>query len=406
MKKKPYIQRYLFIAKLLEERSLFLFGPRQTGKSTYIREQLTNQPVLIFNLLDQGLFLRLRADPTLVRQEIEARKLTDCLICIDEIQKCPELLDEVHLLIEERDMRFLLTASSARKLKRSGTNLLGGRAADRSMHPFCFMEVRKHGFSLEKAMFCGLLPPHYLSSDPEEDLSSYVNRYLTEEIAAEGMTRNLPSFSRFLQTAATVNTRIINYSNVGNDAQVPRQTVQQWFQILRDTLLGFDLEPYTASVKRKAIETAKFYFFDMGVVRTLRRLPKITATSADFGEFFEHFIFLELKAWIDYRHPRMSLNYWRSTSGFEVDFILDGSIAVEVKAAKTIHDRHMKGLKALSDEDFIERSIVVCNEPRPRLINGVDVMPWEYFLEALWNDEIMPEAWERQLATVILTNAL
>ena len=184
---------------------------------------------------------------------------------------------------------------------------------------------RNHEFSLEKAIFSGLLPPHYLSSDPDKDLSAYVNRYLTEEIAAEGMTRNLPSFARFLQTAATVNSRIINYSNVGNDAQVPRQTVQQWFQILRDTLLGFDLEPYTATVKRKAIETAKFFFFDIGVVRILRRLPKISPSSADFGEFFEHFIFLELRTWIDYRHPRLMLQYWRSTSGFEVDFILSGS---------------------------------------------------------------------------------
>ena len=204
------------------------------------------------------------------------------------------------------------------------------------------------------------------------------------------MTRNLPSFARFLQTAATVNSRIINYSNVGNDAQVPRQTVQQWFQILRDTLLGFDLEPYTATVKRKAIETAKFFFFDIGVVRTLRRLPKISPTSADFGEFFEHFIFLELRTWIDYRHPRLMLQYWRSTSGFEVDFILSGSIGIEVKAAKIIHERHTKGLRALNEEGFIERSIIVCNEPRPRLTKGIEIMPWEFFLEELWNDKILP----------------
>ena len=389
--KKIYVERALNIANLLKERSLFLLGPRQTGKSSYIKNQLEESPAIMYNLLDQGLFLRVRTDPTLLRQEVEARNLSDCIICIDEIQKCPELLDEVHLLIEEREIRFLLTGSSARKLRRAGTNLLGGRAADRSMHPFSYIEVKDIDFSLEKAIFSGLMPPHYLSLEPEEGLSSYVNRYLTEEIAAEGMTRNLPSFARFLQTAATANTRIINYSNIGNDAQVPRQTVQQWFQILRDTLLGFDLEPYTATVKRKAIETAKFYFFDMGVVRILRKLLAISRESADFGEFFEHFIFLELRAWINYRHPRIVLQYWRSRSGFEVDFILDGSIGIEVKSAGIIHERHLKGLRALGEEGFVERSIVVCNEPRPRLVKGIEIMPWAYFLELLWDDKILPQ---------------
>ncbi len=373
---------------LLKEKSVFLFGPRQTGKSFYIGRQLGEQPALVYSLLDRGLFLRLQADPTLIRQEIAARGLSGCLVVIDEIQKCPELMDEVHLLIEERGIRFLLTGSSARKLKRAGTNLLGGRGRGRTMHPFVYPEVRDYGFSLEGAMFSGLLPPHFLSTNPEEDLAAYVDRYLTEEIAAEGLTRNLPSFARFLQTAATVNTRIINYSNVAGDAQVPRQTVQVWFQVLRDTLIGFDLPPYTATVKRKAVETVKFYFFDLGVVRALRRLPRITSESVDFGEFFEHFIFLELKAWTDYRSPRTRLSYWRSTSGFEVDFLLDERVAIEVKATDMVHGKHHKGLRALREEGKIERSILVCREPRPRLTDGIEIMPWEFFLETLWKDGI------------------
>jgi len=384
-----YINRIIVLKKLLSERSLFLLGPRQTGKSSYIREQISPSPSLVYNLLDNKLLLRLLADPTILRQEIEVRNLRDCIICVDEIQKCPELLDEIHLLIEDRQIRFLLTGSSARKLKKSGTNLLGGRGRMRTMHPFCYQELKNHNFSLEKAMYTGMLPPHYLSVNPDEDLNAYTNLYLTEEIAAEGLTRNLPGFSRFLQTTACVNTQIINYTNIGNDIQMPRQTVKLWFQVLIDTLLGFELEPYTATVKRKAIETSKFYFFDIGIVRSLRRLNAITPGSSDYGEFFEHFIYMELKAWIDYQKPETLLNYWRSKSGFEVDFLLDGKIAIEVKASTLISAKHMKGLKALREEGFIKRSIIICRESRPRLIDGIEIYPWDYFLDLLWENKII-----------------
>lgn len=387
--KPEYVPRALELSSLLEQRSVFLFGPRQAGKSCYIREQLRLPSDRVYSLLDRGLLLRLLADPTLIRQEIEARDLSECILCIDEIQKCPELLDEVQLLIEQRDIRFLLTGSSVRKLKRSGANLLGGRGSDRFLHPFVYPEVREHGFSLDRAMFAGLLPPHFLSIDPEEELAAYVDRYLTEEIAAEGLARSLPAFARFLQTAATVNSRILNYSNVASDAQVPRQTVRQWFQVLKDTLLGFDLPPYAKTVKRKAIETSKFYFFDLGVVRFLRRLPRITAAQTEYGEFFEHFIFLELRSWIDYRRPRTPLHYWRSTSGFEVDFLVGETVAVEAKATGLVQPRHLKGLKALREEGSVRRCIIVCLESRPRRLEGIDIIPWEAFLELLWNDQLL-----------------
>jgi predicted AAA+ superfamily ATPase len=368
----------------LRERSVFLFGPRQTGKSSYIREELGGDLKLTYNLLDRRLLLRVLSDPGLLRQEIEARNLRECSVCVDEIQKCPELLDEIHLLIEERRIRFLLTGSSARKLKAAGTNLLGGRARTRIMHPFTYPETASIGFSLERAMTSGMLPPHFLSDSPDEDLTAYVHTYLTEEIAAEGLTRNLPAFSRFLQVAAASNARMINYTNIAGDAQVPRQTVKLWFDVLKDTLLGFELEAFTSTVKRKAIGTPKFYFFDTGVVRTLRALPPIAETSADFGEFFEHFIFMELRAWIDYRRPQARLAYWRSASGAEVDFIIDGKIAVEVKAAKNIQDRHLAGLRALREEAICAKYFLVCREDRPRKIDGIEALPWEVFLNALW----------------------
>lgn len=381
------IPRCLDIENLLARRSVFLFGPRQTGKSTYVRHQLRDTVTLSFSLLDQGLLASVLADPTRIRQEIAARGLRDTVICIDEIQKCPPLMDEVHLMIEERGLRFLLTGSSARGLRRRGVNLLGGRGSDRVMHPFSWFELGAR-FSLDRAINHGRLPPHYLSDDPDEELASYVDRYLTEEIAAEGIARNLPQFARFLQTAATTNAKLLNYSNVARDAQVPRQTVVQWYQVLRDTLVAFELPAWTRTVRRKAIETAKFYFFDTGVVRALRRLPPVSEASADFGEFFEHHVFLELRTWIDYRKPRTPLAYWRSRSGYEVDFILDDRVAIEAKAARRIQPKHLRSLRALAEEGLVERSIVVCREDRPRMEDGIGIWPLEFFLAALWEGRI------------------
>ena len=386
-----YRKRVLDLTTLLSERSLFLIGPRQTGKSSYVREELGEIPALTYNLLDSTLRLRLTSDPSYMRQEIEARGLRDCVVFIDEIQKCPFLLDEVHLLIEERGIRFLLTGSSARKLRSTGVNLLGGRARTRAMHPFVYPEVAGRDFSLERVMKCGLLPPHYLSHSPDEDLNAYVNTYLVEEISAEGLSRNLPAFARFLETAALTNTRMLNYTNVANDAQIPRQTVRLWYSILLDTLLGYEVPSYTVTLKRKAITTSKFYMFDIGIVRTLRRLPPAIPEGADFGEFFEHYIFMELRAWIDYRKPSTALSYWRSQSGFEVDFILGNKIAIEVKAAALIYDKLLKGIMALKEEGLMSKYIVVSREPRPRELNGILVLPWQVFLEQLWADSFMED---------------
>ena len=386
-----YKNRVLNLTSLLSERSLFLIGPRQTGKSSYVREELAEVPALSYNLLDSTLRLRLTSDPSYMRQEIEAKGLRDCVVFIDEIQKCPFLLDEVQLLIEEREIRFLLTGSSARKLRSSGVNLLGGRARTRALHPFVYPEVAGKNFSLERVMECGLLPPHYLSPSPDEDLNAYVNTYLVEEIAAEGLSRNLPAFARFLETAALTNAKIINYTNVANDAQIPRQTVRLWYSILIDTLLGYELPPYTETLKRKAIATPKFFLFDLGIVRTLRRLPPAIPEGTDFGEFFEHYIFMELRAWIDYRRPSTALSYWRSQSGFEVDFILGNSVAIEVKAAAVISDKHLKGINALKEEGKMRKYIVVCREARPRKIDGILVLPWQMFLEYLWDNSFLED---------------
>ena len=249
-----YINRNVDLCKILENKSLFLFGPRQTGKSSFIKNQLMNNDIAMFwTLLDGRLRLKVLADPSILRQEVEVRNLRDCIIIIDEIQKCPELLDEVHFLIEERNIRFLLTGSSARKLRSSGVNLLGGRATQRHFHPFNFAEIGNHpNYNLSYIFEHGLLPSMFLSSDIEEDLSAYVDTYLTEEIAAEGFSRNIPNFARFLTVASMSNSQLINYTNIASDSQVPVQTVKQWFQVLEDTLLGYQVESFTKTKKRKA----------------------------------------------------------------------------------------------------------------------------------------------------------
>ncbi|MES2615363.1 MAG: AAA family ATPase [Bdellovibrionota bacterium] len=386
-----YITRSLDLSSILKEKSCFLFGARQSGKSSYTTQQLALPVLKTYDLLDHRVFFELTNNPSRMREELEVfDNKNGALIVIDEIQKCPALLDEVHLLIERYHMRFLLTGSSARKLKRSGVNLLAGRARSRNFHPLTYKELSDAGiaFDLGHAMQFGLLPVHALQPMPKDDLFSYVSLYLKEEVAAEGLVRNIPSFSRFLQVAAVCNGQILNYSSIGSDAQVNRHTVQNYFEILKDTLLGYELESFQNSVKRKAIEANKFYFFDMGVTNTLRKLGPISQDSSEFGVFFEHFIFLELKAFLDYMHPTCDLHYWRSKSNFEVDFILDGKIAIEVKAAHRITEKHLKGLVAFGEEQVVESYICVCQETTKRMVNGILIYPWQEFLTDLWGGKI------------------
>ncbi|MDD4219862.1 MAG: AAA family ATPase [Sphaerochaetaceae bacterium] len=387
-----YIHRALPIKQYLKRKSLFLLGPRQTGKSSYIKEELKEDIDLFWNLLDGRLRMRVLADPSLLSEEVAVRDLKDCLIVIDEIQKCPELLDEVHLLIEERNIRFLLTGSSARKLRTGGVNLLGGRAAQLIIHPFVYPEIHaleEYPYTLNHIFTSGLLPSMYCSDQPEIDLGDYVHVYLNEEIAAEGVTRKLPQFSRFLQIAAMTNSQMLNYTNVASDVGVSRQAVKQWYEILIDTLIGFELPPFKATKKRKAIETAKFYFFDIGVVRALRNIPTPAKGTTEFGEFFEQYIAIELRAYLDYTKNRQKLTYWRSTANQEVDFLIGTELSIEVKASSTISSKHLRGLRALREENIFSNYCIVCQEEHPRTLEGIAIYPWKYFLEQLWKGKLI-----------------
>ncbi|MBI2981430.1 MAG: ATP-binding protein [Deltaproteobacteria bacterium] len=377
-----YIQRIIKLHEIIEKKSYFLFGPRQTGKSTLIREQLQGVPV--YNLLDNPTLLALSRFPTRLREGLPPDQK---VAVIDEIQKLPSLLDEVHYLIEERGMRFLLTGSSARKLRQGGVNLLGGRARSQTLHPLVFSELGDR-FDLLKALSHGLIPSIYFSDSPQEDLESYTSNYLKEEIMAEGLTRSIPAFSRFLEVAALCNGKLINYTEIGNDAQVPRTTIHEYFQILKDTLIAYELVPWKRSKTRKPISTSKFYFFDGGVVRFLQNRSMIQERSPEFGDAFETYFFHELRAFVDYTKSG-ELRYWRSTSGFEVDFILGDSIAVEIKAKSTISQQDLKGLFALKEEKKLKQYFLVSLESRPRMVEGIQILPWNLFLKKLWGRDII-----------------
>ncbi len=374
-----YIPRILDISELLSHKSYFLFGPRQTGKTSLVDHVFKN--CKIYNLLNSDIYLSLNQRPARLREELSKN---DKIVIIDEIQKLPALLDEVHLLIEKFSINFLLTGSSARKLSRGGVNLLGGRARSQALHPFVLKELKD--FDLLRALNYGLIPSIYFSDSPEEDLKAYAGSYLREEIAAEGLTRNVPAFSRFLEVAALCNGTLINYTQIANDAQVPKSTVQEYFKILQDTLIAEEVPAWKKTVKRKPILTSKFYFFDVGVVRHLQHRSGLKEKSPEFGEAFETYIFHELKTYIDYE-SRGTLHYWHSKSNFEADFILNSVSAIEVKGKNTIGHRDLKGLQALQEEALLKNYIVVCLEDRPRTIDNIQILPWKMFLERLWAKE-------------------
>lgn len=375
----PYIERTVDISALLTKKSYFLLGPRQTGKSSLIAHTLVG--VRVYDLLDTATYLALSQNPGRLAQELMPQ---DRMIVIDEIQRLPELLNEVHRLIEGHRMRFLLTGSSARKLRRGGVNLLGGRARTQYLHPLTSRELGDH-FDLRRAIERGLLPSIYFSDDPRADLQAYAGSYLQQEIVAEGVTRNVPAFSRFLRVAALCNSTIVNFTNVASDAQVARTTVYEYFEILKDTLILHELPAWRKSQKRKPLSSSKYYFFDVGVVAALQG-REFHLSTPEFGEAFETYLLHELICYRDYLSGE-SLYYWRSTSGFEVDFILGDHTAVEVKAKENVSPQDLKSLRALAEENRLKRYLCVSLEPRTRRVAGVTILPLREFLDALWDGE-------------------
>ena len=381
-------KRNINLAKVLQRKSVLLLGPRRTGKSYYIRHQLGKHK--LYDLLHSDQFQQLSIRPSLIRESLTP---TDKLIVIDEIQKLPALMDEVHAMIETTGTRFLLTGSSLRKLKRNYTSLMAGRAKTLYLFPLTFAEIDKH-YDLGRVLQYGALPSIYLSEQPWDELGSYVGDYLKEEIQAEAYVRKIHNFSRFVRTAALMNGELINFEKVAIDAQVPPRTVREYFSLLEDTLIGTMLVPYQSgrkitSASRKPVAHAKFYFFDLGVTNRLVGRSQLVAGTPEYGRALEHLIFLELKAYLSYSQSEHTLYFWRTQTGQEVDFVMPDRLALEVKSSQLVDGRDLKALQNFSEIHSIPRAIVVANEPKPRKLGRIEILPIRDFLHQLWSGKIV-----------------
>lgn len=358
--------------------SAFLFGPRQVGKSTLLRDSFPDCRVI--NLLKSEEYLSLANDPTRLRGMAQSGKIT----VIDEIQRIPELLNEVHYLIEERGARFLMTSSSARKLRRGGVNLLGGRARTYNLLPLSLMEIGDD-FILEKALQIGMLPPAWTSEDPQALLTSYVTDYLEQEIISEAAVRNVSAFRRFLSFAALVSGKQLNYTKLSSDAQVKPTTLREHVEILIDSLVASRVEPWRQGRKRKVVAHEKIYLFDIGVTRVLQERSSYAPNTAEYGEAFESLVYHELRCYSEYV-SKERISFWRTATNIEVDFILGDRFAIEAKASRTASDSDLRGLRAIASEATFEARILVCQEPHQRTTDdGILVLPFVDFVRGLWN---------------------
>jgi len=366
--------------------SAFLWGARQTGKSTLLKYLFPDS--LYLDLLMSDVFLRFQTNPSLLREIVETLSENQQPVIIDEIQRVPMLLNEVHWLMSNKNTRFILSGSSPRNILRSGLNLLGGRAMRYELYPMVFAEI--DDFDLKRALNNGLLPRHYLSNQPKKLLSAYIGSYLRDEIIAEARIRNISSFTRFLEAAAFSNGETVNFSNIASDCGVSSPTVKEYFQILEDTLTGRMLPSFQKKAKRRVITAPKFYYFDVGIANYLLKRKHVEIGSDAFGKAFEHFIYQELFAHSKYSDLNYDISYWRTASQIEVDFILDDAeVAIEVKGTEMAQDRHLSGLKRFAEEFNPKKQIVISNDIFPRRIGNIDIMPWKVFLKKLWEGEII-----------------
>jgi predicted AAA+ superfamily ATPase len=310
-------------------------------------------------------------------------------VILDEVQKVPALLDEVHWLIENRGLRFVLCGSSARKLKRGGVNLLGGRAWRYAMHPLVSIELES--VDLLRVLNRGLVPAHYLDPEYERSLKAYVVDYLKEEVLEEGLTRNVAAFSRFLEAVGYSHGDLTNYSNIARDCGVDSKTVKEYYQILVDTLLGAFVEPWKRKQERQVIGKApKFYLFDVGVAGALSGRHIREERGEAFGRALEHFVLMEILAHRSYRDLDYGVHFWRTKSGLEVDFVLgDGEVAVEVKGASRADPSDLRSLYAFSGDNRPRQAVLVCNERAPRRVEGIEILPWREFLARLWAGDVV-----------------
>jgi predicted AAA+ superfamily ATPase len=384
----PNIKRLLTI-DLPSRRSAFLWGPRKTGKSTYLREKFPQS--IIYDFLQTDLFLEFSKRPSLLRERLLSKEsqLLKQPVILDEVQKIPQILEEVHWLMENKGLRFILCGSSARKLKRGKANLLGGRAWRFEMFPLVSAELVD--LDLLKVLNHGMIPIHYLEDSSERSLKAYTQDYLKEEVIAEGLTRNIPAFSRFFDAMAYSHGELTNYSNIARDCGVDSKTVREYYQILVDTLMGRLVEPFKRRQDRQIITKAgKFYLFDVGVAGAITKRKIVEARGELFGKAFEHFLLMELVAHSSYNELDYEINFWRTKSGLEIDFVLGkGEVAIEVKGSNRVEQRDLRSMMAFIEEYAPKKALLVCNEREERVQGQIRIMPWRRFLEDLWEGKII-----------------
>ncbi len=369
--------------------SAFLWGPRKVGKTTLLAERFPQSAH--FDLLDTRRFVQYLREPWTFAEQVMAlpEEQRRQPIIVDEVQKAPAILDEVHRLIETEGLTFVLCGSSARKLKRGGANLLGGRAWRFELHPLSWRELPE--FDLLRALNRGLVPSHYDSSAHRRALDGYVTDYLKEEVIDEGLTRNAAAFSRFFDALSFSHGEILNFSSLARDCGVDSKTVREYFQILEDTLLGQMVEPFARRRSRAIITSApKFYLFDVGIASHVCERSVERTQGVNFGRALEHFILMELLAFRSYSEADFPIRYWRTKSGLEVDFVAGslGQVAIEVKGVR-VRSQDLKGLFAFIEEHRPTASIIVCAEPTARRVGTIDVLPWQVFLERLWTGAVI-----------------
>ncbi len=379
----------LLVIDLPPQQSAFLWGARKTGKTTLLREQFPHSVFIDFLRTDT--YLEYTKSPFLLRERLLAmpEQALKHPIIIDEVQKVPGILDEVHWLIENHGLRFILCGSSARKLRRGQVNLLGGRAWRFELFPLVSKEVDE--LNLLRALNHGMIPSHYLQENYKRSLRGYVQDYLKEEVFQEGLTRNIPAFSRFFEAMGYAHGSLVNYANIARECGVSSKTVKEYYQILVDTLLGTFVMPFKRRQERQVISKApKFYLFDAGVAGAICKRTIAEEKGEMFGHAFEHFIYLEMLAHSSYHEIDYEIQFWRTKSGQEVDFVLGGGeVAVEVKSTGMVDKRALRPLKTFIELYSPKEAIVVCNEREERLHSGIEIMPWRIFLQKLWQDEII-----------------
>jgi len=362
--------------------SIFLFGGRQTGKTTILHQQFPKS--IFIDLLDTSVKERFRRRPvTLYETMIDKPEGT--LVIIDEIHEVPELLNEVHRLIVERHLIFILCGSSARKLKRKGHNTLGGRALPVFLYPLVSVEIPD--FDIDRAVTYGMIPSHYLAKNPSRLLAAYIDVYLKEEIKEEALVRSLDAFQRFLEVAALTDGEIINNQNIAQECGVHATTVSSYFDILEDTLIGYRIPAYTKVMKRRLVQAPRFYYFDVGITNHLLHRKELHRGTSDYGHAFEHLVVQEVIAYMHYRHSDENLSYWRTYTGIEVDLIIgEARVAIEIKSVEEVLPRHLKNLKIFAEEYPQSRCIVVSLDVLSRRMNDIECLYVKDFFQMLWSE--------------------